>query len=217
MESEKEEDNEHDGEKSSDDEPDEDMECQNEEDNVHDGEINLEQPSDSGQSESEVRKSLDEIPPQISDSVSSENPLNVVEDNPPEKFLPICESIQSFEELHNVIENTSDKEMANQISDTNQQVDDGIQRHSDTDDTLSVFSDHSYCQRQETMRNDSGFVDTFEEKDQLEANIETLFSQVDDIVANNNEPLAIEEEYQRILHLLEESQKDMIDEQAGKL
>lgn len=93
-----------------------------------------------------------------------------------------------------------------------------IQTHSDNDDTLSVFSEHSYCQHPETLRNDSGFVDASEaEGEQMEENIEHLFTRVDNIVINHDEPLLIEEEYQRILHLLEESQKDMLNEQAGEI
>lgn len=176
---------------------------------------NLELPSDSQQLEEEMRNSLDGIPHLSVDSSSSENPVIVNEQEPTREFPPICESIQSFEESNNVVENHSDKEFTNHLSDNVQHVDDCI-RHSDTDDTLSIYSEHSYSQPKGTSRNDSGFVDTLEEEDHLEANIETLFSQVDDIVAKNNESLTIEEEYQRILHLLEESQKDMIDEQAGK-
>lgn len=191
------------------------MECR-EDDEVHDQGEDLEQPSDSPQPDEEVRKSIDDIPRLSIDSHSSETPPHVRVVEPTEESLPINEDIQSYEELHNLVENNSDKEITNQLSDNIQPVDECTQRHSDTDDTLSIYSEHSYCQSKETMRNDSGFVDTLEEEDQIEASIETLFSQVDDIVVNNKESLSIEEEYQRILHLLEESQKDMINEQAGK-
>lgn len=94
------------------------------------------------------------------------------------------------------------------------------ERHCDNDDTLSVFSEHSYSQLQNNGRNDSGFVDIsdmMEEEQQTEPNIETLFENLDNIVGKNNDTLPFEEEYQRLLNLLDESQKDMINEKEGNI
>lgn len=110
-----------------------------------------------------------------------------------------CENVQNNEKNIEVLENRQ-------------------QTAEDLDDTLSIFSEHSYCQTTDCMKNDSGFVDStsIPEEEQEEENMESLFRRVDNIVGTNNDPVSIDEEYQRILHLLDESQKDMINEQAGE-
>lgn len=181
------------------------------------------------------------------DEVNNENVTDDSEDESDDEGVDIRKSLESDDEgitirksleqtssaeeeiekdLQSIIENLK-KCVENNIIEGNSQrldnppnSDEIAGRHSDTDDTLSVFSEHSYSQVQENTRNDSGFVDisdiTEEEEEHLESNIETLFERVDNIVGKDTDSLPFEEEYQRILHLLDESHKDMINEQAGK-
>lgn len=134
--------------------------------------------------------------------------LNSEEKEIAQDIQSVIENLQAFVESDVVIDN--------QLSRNSQNSTEDAQRHSDTDDTLSVFSEHSYCNPQEIRRNDSGFVDMPEEdNEQLEENIETLFEKVDNMVGKSTEAVSFEEEYQRLLHLLDESQKDMINEETG--
>lgn len=183
-------------------------------DNVNDDED--EEEDDEENEEDDTEESNENTPDATTEEAHSHNT-----DDPGSKVSDHIESLQPNDKSPLEDEETpappAEDLTTSQILENLQQSDECMQRQSDMDDTLSVFSEHSYCQPRENLRNDSGFVDMIEEEEEPEpeANIETLFTRIDDIVADKNEPFSIEEEYQRLLHLLEESQKDMIDEQAG--
>lgn len=182
-----------------------------EEDNING---DLEQPDEGLQSDSDIRKSTDgRLDPNVEIPLSEDTGIQLSV----EEMTPPCEDMQSpSKNLQSPARNELHTQDTVSLLQNLEQTTEDVPRHSDNDDTLSVFSEHSYCQSPGIMRNDCGVDNSGVPKERPEESIETLFTRVDDIVENNDQPLSIEDEYQRILYLLEESQKDMIDEQAGK-